>query len=1183
MRRYTNITRSKLLSVATVVAFVGTIATAFVSAAPASGRPIATRSHTVLDGSARFEVLTPTLIRLEYAADGHFEDGPTFNVIDRNLPVPNFRTGTDHGWLVITTDQLTMRYREGSGPFSPANTSVTLSVAGRHVTAHPSWPAAPGQCDFATACQAEDGRINGGESVNYDHTGFTGRGFTADYGQVSASDSWTVTGVPADGNYTLGLRYANGATQSRTLSASVNGSSAGQVTFPQTPDWDTWGVTSIPVHLNAGTNTVTTTCASGDGCNVNLDSVAVTSAGAGYPTTSTTTPPPADQPGQLGGWTRGLDAYTNQAGTDVSAYQLHPGILNRQGWSLLDDTYTAQRTANGWATPRPQHDGAYQDGYFFGYSHNYQQALKDLRAITGPADMLPEWASGVWFSEYNAFTTSDYENQLIPAFRDHNVPLDNLVVDTNWKSPQQWDGWNWNPNLFPDPQAFLDWAKQQHLNVALNVHAGIDASDPKFAQTQQTAGGALQPAAQCFSPTCYRFDWSDPKQAKAWFDLHQPFQQQGVRQWWFDWCCTDSVVSMPGLTPDSWINELYAKDINAEGLRGFNLARIGASFEDYRGDPASGPWGEHRSTVHFTGDTDPTWQALAYAAQLSPAEASIGLPYVSNDIGSFKGKHLPDDLYARWVQLGVFSPILRLHSDHGDRLPWQYGAAQAPAADALRLREALVPYTYTLGWQANQTGLPITRPLYLDYPEQDAAYNNPGEYLYGPDVLVAPVTTPGNVATQKVWFPPGRWVDYFTGATYTGPTTASLQVPLNRIPVFVKAGGIVPEQPGQSHVNADPSSPLTLKVYSGATGSFTLYRDAGDGTGYAKGQYTQTPITYQEGVGGGLGQHGSCPVAKKADDQPAAMNGAASSVTIGADCGHYPGQLSNRSYAVDLVDVTAPKQVRVDDTQLPQVSAGSTAPGWWYDRGNTTLHIRTAALPTNRSHTVEQVGGRPIDRAQSAAVALTLDPATPTTLNPGTSTTVRASVANSGPGNITAAQVDLSAPAGWTVTPRAPQPVGTINQGQSTTVSWTVTAPDGDQQATAALKATVTYTNASNGSPGSVTTYQGPPANLPPVITSLDPSSAAAGQQVTIHGQNFGATQADPSHDYVFFINNNASWGAPFDGATFHIDTWSDTAITFTVPDNPGEPWQVAPGTTATIFVYTAAGPSNAASLKITG
>jgi hypothetical protein len=1100
--------------------------------------------------------LTPTLIRLEYAADGRFEDGATFNVVNRDLPVPHFKTTVEGGYRVITTDKLTLRYREGSGPFTSQNTSITLGVPGNPVTAHPSWPAAPGRCEFGTACQAEDGRINGGESVNYDHTGFTGRGFTADYGQVSASDSWTVTGVPADGDYALRVRYANGGTVSRTLSASVNDTAAGSLSLPPTGNWDTWGVTTLAVHLKAGTNTLATICAAGDGCNVNLDSVALTTSSADYPTTSTTTPPPANEPGQLGGWTRGLDAYTNQAGADVNDVTLHPGILNRRGWSLLDDTYTALRTGDGWARPRGERQGAYQDGYFFGYGDDYKQALTDLRSITGPADMLPEWAFGVWFSEFFPYSTNDYENQLIPAFRANDVPLDALVVDTDWKSPQQWDGWNWNSNLFPDPQAFLDWARQQGLKVTLNVHAGIDASDPKFQQAQATANGKLQRAAQCFSPVCYRFDWSDQDQANAWFSLHRPFEQQGVRQWWLDWCCTDSFVGMAGLTPDSWINELYAKNIDAEGLRGFDLARLGSSFEDYRGSTAAGAWGEHRTTVHFTGDTEPTWDSLAFEVKMSAAEGAIGEPYVSHDIGSFKGKHLPDDLYARWVQFGAFQPILRLHSDHGDRLPWEYGAGQAPAAEALRLREALVPYTYTLAQQAVATGIPLVRALYLDYPDLAAAYDNPGEYLYGPDVLVAPVTTPGQIATRDVWLPPGRWVDYFTGATFEGPTTATMKMPLDQMPVFVRAGAIVPEQPQMSHVGAQPLSPLRLKVFSGASGSFTLYSDAGEGLGYRRAEDAETPISYHE-------------------------NAMDSHLTIRRDRGHYPGQLADRAYDVDLVDLSAPDRVTVDDRQLPHVISGDARAGWSYDAATATVHIHTASLPTSDTHTIAQVGGRPVARAQSAAVSLTLDPPTPTTLAAGQTTTVNATLTNAGPGSISDTTLSLSAPQGWTVSPGAPTAVGTVAAGESRTVSWSVTAPAATG-GTASLQATATYTSDSNGSPGRVIVSQGPRASLPPVITSVDPTSAAAGQLVTINGHNFGDTQGD---SYVFFVDGDTSWGAPFDGAEFHVNSWSDTKITFTVPtpSGPGGIWHVTPGTTATVSVHTAAGSSADASIKITG
>ena len=1160
-------------------------AVAAVMAVPFAGTlHVATATSTssardVVDGNARFEVITPTLIRLEYAGDGQFTDTPTFNVPSRDFAVPHYTTDVSNGWREIRTDRLLLRYREGSGPFTPDNTSITLTGGGAPVTAHPSWPAAPGTCGFGAACQAEDGRLSGGESVNYDHTGYTGRGFTADYGQVSAADAWSVTGVPAAGSYEMQVRYANGGTQTRTLSVQVNNTIVGQFTLPPTAGWDSWSTATAAVQLNAGTNTVGTICAAGDGCNVNLDSVAVTAPAGTYPTASP--PPPVTEPGQLGGWTRGLDAYTNQAGADVTKVQLHPGILNTRGWSLLDDTYTALRTSDGWATPRPDHHGLpYQDGYFFGYGLDYQRALRDLRTLTGPADMLPAWAFGVWYSRFFPYTTSDYENQLIPQFRAHNVPVDALVVDTDWKSPQTWDGWNWNPALFPDPQGFVNWAKQQGLNVALNVHAGIDASDPNFAHAQQVAQGGLQRAAQCFSPACYRFDWSNQAQAAAWFGLHQPFEQQGVRQWWLDWCCTDSVVNMPGLTPDSWINELYAKHTDARGLRGFVLARVGASYEDYQGAPAPGPWGEHRSTVHFTGDTEPTWNSLAFETQMTSAEASIGQPYVSHDIGSFKGRHPADDLYARWVQFATFQPILRLHSDHGDRLPWDYGAGQQSATQFLQLREALVPYTYTLGWQAHQTGLPIARALYLDYPGLSEAYNHPSEYLYGPDVLVAPVTTPGKIATQRVWFPPGRWTDYFTRATFDGPTTATLNVPLNRMPVFVRAGGIVPQQPAMSHVGAQPVDPLTLNVYAGASGHFTLYQDAGEGLGYQQGQYAQTPIRYDEGMPASEPQ-ASCG----ADQAPAQSSmGAASTVTIGAECGQYPGQLTSRAYQVHLVDISAPRRVTVNGAPLDQVTPGSQVPGWWYDTANATLRVNTPRLPTDEAVRVSQVGGQPITRTESAAVSVTLDPPTPMTLNAGQSAPVTATIANAGPGAITSLQVSMQAPQGWTVTPTSATTAASVPAGGSAVVSWQATAPTGSsgQQFTAALTATADYISQSNGSPGDVATSQGPPELVPPVITSVQPASASAGTIETITGSHFGATQGS---SYVFFIDGPTSWGAPFDAAAFQIDSWSDTKITFTIPtpSGPGGVWHVIPGTTATVSVTNAAGSSASLPIQITG
>jgi alpha-glucosidase (family GH31 glycosyl hydrolase) len=266
----------------------------------------------------------------------------------------------------------------------------------------------------------------------------------------------------------------------------------------------------------------------------------------------------------------------------------------------------------------------------------------------------------------------------------------------------------------------------------------------------------------------------------------------------------------------------------------------------------------------------------------------------------------------------------------------------------MRMREELVPYLYTLAEQASATGLPMTRALYLDYPGQANAYNFPDEYLLGSDMLVAPVTSPGQVAATGVWFPPGKWVDWFTGATFRGPSTQTLEVPESRMPVFVKAGGIVPLQPASGHAQAAGSAPLTLRVFAGADGSYSMYDDAGQGLGYQHGQSAQTPITY---------------VGKAGQDS--------STVHIGPARGSYPGAPASRSYTVDLVDVSSPRSVLVDGRPLP-------ASGWTYDPATRTLQVALLATPTRRAVTVTQVGGTAVQAAEPAATRLTINP-------PGTS------------------------------------------------------------------------------------------------------------------------------------------------------------------------------------------------------
>ncbi|WP_377268678.1 TIM-barrel domain-containing protein [Peterkaempfera sp. SMS 1(5)a] len=891
------------------------VACATLSASPAPATAAAHHSDAVVDGDARFEVLSPTLIRLEYAGDGEFEDGDTFNVVNRNLPTPAFRTWVSNGYRYIATAKETLSYKQGSGPFTGANTSVVLKNGSKQVTAHPQFGQTFPTCSFGTLCEAENGQLAGGAAEANDHTGYTGSGFVAGYEGTGAADTYKIDNVPSAGDYTLAIRYADstgndGKTTTRTLSVQVGGVTQAQLSLATTADWNTWATAQVTVHLAAGTNTVTISRTADDSGEVNIDSLTAIQPGAPYPAPGPAKPSPA-----LGGYRRALDGLTGPA-------QMAPGVLSRDGWYLLDDSTTALfDPAKNTVRPRPGHGGKpYQDGYFFGYGLDYQQALRDLRSITGPDVMLPESAFGVWYSRYYPYTTDDYENTLLPAFRANKTPIDNLVVDTDWKSPNQWDGWNWNPDLFADPTSFLNWAHTQGLTVTMNIHPSISTSDPQYATAQAIAKNKLQ----CSDDTC-TFDWSDPNQLKAYFALHQSLEKQGVDEWWLDWCCDSTIASSPGVTPDAWINAQYAADGNARGQRGCAFSRIGSSLNasGYSGfQPLpTGAWAEHRYTLQFTGDTNPTWNMLAFEAEFTADEgAAIGLPYVSDDIGSFQGVHDPDDLYARWVQLGAFQPVLRLHSNHGDRLPWNYGAAaQASAEQFLRLHEALIPYSYSLAEQAVQTGIPMTRALYLDYPTQAAAYQHPDQYLYGDDVLVAPVTTPNDAtghATTTVWFPPGAsWTDYFTGRTYPGGTTAQITTGLDTMPVFLKSGAIMPERTDYVDNNAaKPLDQVTLNIAAGAGGTFSLYEDAGQGNGYQHGQYATTEIT-------------------------TAGRGPATTITIAPRHGSYPGVVATRSYTMRIYDIKQPRTV---------TAAGHHLTGWSYDK---TSRILTVHLPKQSTTT----------------------------------------------------------------------------------------------------------------------------------------------------------------------------------------------------------------------------------------
>ena len=303
------------------------------------------------------------------------------------------------------------------------------------------------------------------------------------------------------------------------------------------------------------------------------------------------------------------------------------------------------------------------------------------------------------------------------------------------------------------------------------------------------------------------------------------------------------------MTPDAWIDHLYAQDMVNLGERGFVLARIGGSNGDPQEVYPAGPWSDHTSTIAFTGDAWGTWNTLATEAALVPDEATIGEPYVSSDIGSYLGPPPtqsgadPPDLYDRWVQLGTFEPILRLHSNNENRLPWQYPQpVQGITESFLRLREALLPYTYTLAAEANQTGpadgtpaLPRLPRSAVRLPEPDRVplraghAGGPGDHARGRGVDHG-VVPPG---------PVGRFLHrcHVHGAVHGHPGGATRPDAGLRPPGWDRSRAALHRRERGHPMRSPPSSTRDRR------GPSTLYGDAGTGLGYTKGQRTETLIT----------------------------------------------------------------------------------------------------------------------------------------------------------------------------------------------------------------------------------------------------------------------------------------------------------------------------------------------------
>lgn len=541
-----------------------------------------------------------------------------------------------------------------------------------------------------------------------------------------------------------------------------------------------------------------------------------------------------DPKGNLGGTARTLDEADG-------AIPLGQGVISRDGWAVLDDSasnvfVTADADGNlpdgvvayGGIGVAPR-DHRETDIYFFGYGRRYREAVHDFQKLSGPAPLLPRYALGNWWSRYYRYSEEEYLD-LMDRFKREGIPFTTSVIDMDWhlvndvdlKYGSGWTGYTWNPKLFPDPKRFLDGLHERGLRTTVNIHPrdGIRAFEKPYAKAAATVGVD----AEAQEPV--EFDLTNPKFVQAYFDMHHDLEADGIDFWWIDWQ-QGGVTRQPGLDPLWVLNHMHYCDSARDGRWPLTFSRF------------AGP-GSQRYPVGFSGDTVITWKSLKFQPYFTSTASNIGYGWWSHDIGGHMFGYRDEELEARWYQLGAFSPINRLHSScspFSGKEPWNFHEpVRSAMVDVLRLRQALMPYLYTMNWRAAVDGDPIVEPMYWANPNLGESYEVPDEFRFGTELVVAPVVDPMDKASMRgkadAWLPQGDWFDFFDGRRYVAADPAGRRLAvwrtIDRIPVFAKAGGIVPMQ-------SDPLSDMTVNpraldvvVFPGADGSFAMREDSGE-------------------------------------------------------------------------------------------------------------------------------------------------------------------------------------------------------------------------------------------------------------------------------------------------------------------------------------------------------------------
>jgi alpha-glucosidase (family GH31 glycosyl hydrolase) len=495
---------------------------------------------------------------------------------------------------------------------------------------------------------------------------------------------------------------------------------------------------------------------------------------------------------------------------------LPDGLLSKNGWSIVDDSTTIARKKDGWIAGRPSDD--YVDLYFFGYGRDYTSCLQDAGKLFGMPSLVPRYCLGYWYSRYWAYTDREIES-IVDILDKLGVPLDVFVIDMDWHL-LGWTGYTVDKSMLVNHKELFSHLKKRDLKLTLNLHPadGVGKHEKQYADMVKATNANTEDS------TPIPFDCTDKKYMQAYFKyLHTPLEKDGVDFWWIDWQ-QGADTKFPGLDPLPWLNTLHYEDLNRKykNKRPLIFSRFGGI-------------GSGRYPVGFSGDTVISWKSLQIQPYFTATASNILYGFWSHDIG---GHMLPEDtsgeLYLRWLQYGIYSPIFRTHSSKGslERRFWEYPEPYKWLfVDCVKKRYELVPYIYTELVKSTHTGKSLCSPMYYEHPEEEQSYTFKDQYYFGDHMLISPVLSKisdkTGTAKKKTWLPKGYWYDLAHGISYRGNTVVEQEYLEKEVPVFIKKGTIIPGLSNATRITPKANTNLLFNIYTGASGNYSLYEDDG--------------------------------------------------------------------------------------------------------------------------------------------------------------------------------------------------------------------------------------------------------------------------------------------------------------------------------------------------------------------